>query len=319
MTKNLTRSEAAAWLRQNDRFCIVTHRKPDGDTIGTAAALCRGLRAMGKTAHVLENPEITERYRPLLAGLTCTESYSGATVVSVDLAAETMFPGTLGYLKDKVSLSIDHHGTNSGYAAATLVDPDAAACGEIIYDLLNILKVPMSRDIAQALYIAVSTDTGCFRFSNTTAHTLRTAAACLEAGIDAYTINKELFETVSLARLKLNGYMAQHLEVLNEGRVALCLLPLDVEHECGVTEDDMENVSNFARNVEGVKLAVTFRTELSGATKLSVRSAPGWNAAKVCAALGGGGHEAAAGARFDGTQAEARAKILEILKEQGYL
>lgn len=317
--KKLTRVETADWLSRNDRFCIVTHRRPDGDTLGSAAALCRGLRAMGKTAHILENPEITEKYRALHTGLTCTECYNGATVISVDVAAQSMFPGAFAYLKDRVRLAIDHHGTNSAYAELGLVDGSAAACGEIIYDLLSLLKAPMNREIAEAIYTAISTDTGCFRYSNTTARTLRVAAACLEAGADTYTINKRLFETNRLSRLKLDAYLAQHLELYRDGRIALCLLPLEVEHECGVTEDDMENVSNFARNIEGVELAVTFRTDLSGATKLSVRSAPGYDAAAVCAAMGGGGHVAAAGARLDCPQAEAREKVLQILKEQGYL
>lgn len=317
--KKLTRADTADWLRRNDRFCIITHRRPDGDTIGSAAALCRGLRAMGKTAHILENPEITEKYRFLHKGLTCTECYTGATVISVDVASETMFPQRLEYLKDQVELSIDHHGTNSDYARMGLVDAQAAACGEIICDLLNLLKVPMNQEIAEAIYVAVSTDTGCFRYSNTTAKTLRTAAACLEAGADSYGINMKLFETTRLARLKMNAYMAQNLELYRDGRIALCRIPLEAEYDCGVEEDDMENVSNFARNVEGVELAVTFRTEPAGATKLSVRSAPGYDAAAVCAAMGGGGHVAAAGARLDCSQSEAREKVLEVLKELGYL
>lgn len=317
--KRLTRAEAAAWLRGHDKFCIITHRRPDGDTIGSAAALCRGLRAMGKTAHILENPEITQRYRPLHAGLTCSECYAGATVVSVDTAAETMLPRPFLHLADKVELAIDHHGTNSGYARLGLVDPGSAACGELIFELLDLLQVPMNREIAEAVYIAVSTDTGCFRYSNTTAHTLRTAASCLEAGADTYRINMALFETNRLSRLKLNAYMAQNLELFKGGTIALCRIPLEVEQGFGVQEDDLENVSNFARNVEGVELAVTFRTDLTGATKLSVRSAPGYDAAAVCAAMGGGGHTAAAGARLECGQEEAREKVLEILKEQGYL
>lgn len=317
--KNLTRADAAAWLRSHDGYCIVTHRRPDGDTIGSAAALCLGLRAMGKTAHVLENPEITEKYRYLHAGMTCTEAYAGAVVISVDTAAETMFPLAFAHLRDRVELCIDHHGTNSGYAREGLVDADAAACGEIIFELLNLLKVPVSREIAERIYIAVSTDTGCFRYSNTTARTLRTAAACLEAGIDSYAINMKLFETTRLPRLKLDAYMAQNLELHKDGKIALCRIPLSLEHGLELQEDDMENVSNFARNIEGVELAVTFRTDLTGATKLSVRSAPGYDASAVCAALGGGGHKAAAGARVNCDQLEARDKVLEILKELNYL
>ena len=317
--KSLTRTETARWLLDRNEYCILTHRRPDGDTLGSAAALCRGLRAIGKTAHILENPEITEKYRSLHTGLTCTQAYSGATVISVDTAALTMFPREFSHLGDKVELLIDHHGTNSGYASAGLVEPETAACGEIIYELLQLLGVRMDQEIAQAVYTAVSTDTGCFRYANTTAHTLRVAAQCIDSGADTYRINKELFETSRLARLKLNAYLAQNLELYDEGRIALCLIPQEVEYETGVEEDDMENVSNFALNVEGVKLAVTLRTDMSGATKISCRSVPGYDSAAVCAALGGGGHTGAAGARVSCSQAEVRMKILEILTEQGYL
>lgn len=274
---------------------------------------------MGKTAHILENPELTEKYRALHAGMTCTQAYTGSTVISVDTAAETMFPLAFSHLTEKVELAIDHHGTNSGYAKLGLVEAEAAACGEIIYDLLNLLQVPLTREIAESIYVAVSTDTGCFRYSNTTARTLRTAAACLEAGVDSYSINMKLFETTRLPRLKLDAYMAQNLELHKEGKIALCRIPLSVEHELQLQEDDMENVSNFARNVEGVELAVTFRSDLTGATKLSVRSAPGYDASAVCAALGGGGHKAAAGARVNSDQLATREKVLEILKELNYL
>lgn len=317
--KVLTRTETADFLREKDRFCILTHRRPDGDTLGSAAALCRGLRALGKQAWVLENPEITEKYRSLHQGLTCRECPAEAVVVSVDVAAETLLNPGFAALLPRLELLIDHHGSNTGFARQGIVDPGSAACGELIYDILMELGVKMDRHMAEAVYTAISADTGCFRYSNTTAHTLRTAAACLESGADTYRINKALFETNTMSRLKMDAYLTQHLELLAGGTIALARIPAEVEAECGVGEDDMESVSNFARNVEGVQLAVTFRTDKTGATKLSVRSAPGYDASAVCAALGGGGHKAAAGARVACDQEQARERILKILTEQGYL
>lgn len=317
--KYLKRTDVCEFLRSHDNFCILTHRKPDGDTLGSAAALCRGLRQMGKTAHVLANPEVTPQYAFLSEGVCCDRCEEQMTVISVDVASENLFPRVFEPLIDRVALKIDHHGMGSDFAPMALVDSASAACGEIIFDLLRELGIAMDKPTAEAIYTAVATDTGCFRYSNTTAHTLQTAAACLEAGADTYPINKALFETTRLCRLKLDAYLAQHLEFFAEGKIALVLLPLEVERECGVGEDDMQNVSNFARNIEGVKLAVTFRTDKEGATKLSVRSAPGYNAAAVCAELGGGGHAAAAGAKIPENQFEAREKVLKILEKQGYL
>ena len=317
--KQLTRTDCADYLRSHDNFCILTHRKPDGDTLGSAAALCRGLRAMGKTAHVLRNPETTPQYAFLQEDVCCEACSEDRTVISVDVAADKLFPPAFAPLLPRIALKIDHHGAGSDFAPLALVDPGSAACGEIVWDLLRELGVSMDRATAEAVYTAVSTDTGCFRFSNTTAHTLHTAAACLEAGAQTYPINKALFETTRLCRLKIESYLADHLEFLEDGKLALALLPREVEQACGVTEDDLVNISNFARNIEGVMLAATFRTESDGATKISLRSAPGYNSAAVSAELGGGGHAAAAGVRIAADQAAAREKLLEILKKQGYL
>ncbi len=319
MMKELTRIEAADFFRSHDQYCILTHSRPDGDTLGSAAALCRGLRAMGKAAWILENPEMTDKYRHLHRGLTCDQCSADATVVSVDVAAEKLLNPDFAQLLPRLQLLIDHHGSNTRFAPQGIVDTGSAACGELIYDILVELGVTMDKASAEAVYTAITADTGCFRYSNTTAHTLRTAAACLESGADAYSINKALFETNRMSRLKMEAYLAQNLELLADGKIALVRIPLEVEHACGVNEDDMEGVANFARNVEGVCLAVTFRTDKTGATKLSIRSAPGYDASAVCAALGGGGHVAAAGAKVDCDQAQAREQILRILTEQGYL
>ena len=173
--------------------------------------------------------------------------------------------------------------------------------------------------MAEALYVAVSTDTGCFRYANTTARTLRVAAACLEAGAEAYSINRQLFETTRLPRLRLNAYLAEHLELLQAGKIALCLIPREIERETAVTEDDLEDISNFPRNVEGVDLAVTFRTLDDGATKISIRSAPCYDASHVAAALGGGGPRGAAGATLHAGQDAAREQVLQALRNLGIL
>lgn len=314
---NLTMNEAAQWFLSRDNYLIVTHRRPDGDTVGCSGALCRALRALGKTAHILENPQLTQNYAAHHQGLTCSAPPATSTVVTVDVAGREMLcKGAEGL---EIDFFIDHHGSNKGLAPQGLLRPEDAACGQIVYDLVRALGVPLDRPMAEALYVAVSTDTGCFRYSNTTAQTLRVAAACLEAGADVYPINQSLFETVTMARLRLNAYMAQHLELLREGRIALCRIPLEVERELGIREEDMENVSSFARNVEGVHMAATFRTTENGDTKLSLRSSPAYDVAQVAVALGGGGHKAAAGVTLHGNQALAREKLLAVLREQEIL
>lgn len=309
MTK-LTVSDAARWLLERDDFVILTHRRPDGDTIGSSAALCRGLRQLGKKAHILENGEVTQKYRHLHEGLTADTL--SQTVVSVDVAAVSL-------LTDEalpVQLRIDHHGTGESFAPLELLDATAASCGDIIYELLLEMGVTLDKAIAEALYTAVSTDTGCFRYANTNAHSYRVAAACAEAGGDLHTINQEIFDTNSLARLRLQGWIVDNIALYRGGKIAVCALPLEVERSLGLTEDDLENISGFPRSIEGVKMSATLRQTPDGLVKISVRAVPGYDAAAVCARLDGGGHKGAAGATVKMFLEEAADLIVLFMEEQ---
>ncbi len=191
--KALTLNEVAAWLLERDHYVILTHRRPDGDTIGSAVALCRGLRSLGKDARILDNPQFTPKFAPFLEGLTVEAVPQGSHILSVDIAAEGLLPFNAVDLADKIELLIDHHDRNSGFAEMGYVDPTAAACGEIILDLLTLMGVQPDKAIGEAVYVAVSTDTGCFRYSNTTAHTLMAAATCKNWGAETFTINRVFF------------------------------------------------------------------------------------------------------------------------------
>ena len=297
----LTRREAARWLKERDNFLIMTHKRPDGDTVGSAAALCLGLRKMGKTAHVLRNMEVTEKYIRLHEGLNKDCPETGDTLITVDVAAPNLLPDAVSHLARFVKLRIDHHGSDTPFAPLDLVDAGAGACGEIIWDLLRELEVPLDQKIANALYIAVSTDTGGFRYANTTAHSFLTAAACAEAGGDIHSINQSLFDTNSFAKLRLQGWMVENIRFLGDGALAVCPLPREVERRLGVTEDDMESISGFPRSIEGVRMAATLRELPDGKIKVSIRALPGFDAAAVCRKFGGGGHKGAAGATLDTT------------------
>ena len=292
---SLTRSECAEFLRRHDGYVILIHRRPDGDTVGSAAVLCRGLRAMGKTAHIIGNSEVTARYLPLLSGLTKAWPEAGDTLVSVDVASEKMLPDAFRVLAGEITLRIDHHGSADSFTAFELVDSGSASCGEIIFDLLTTLGVKLDKAMAEALYTAVSTDTGCFRYANTTAHSLRTAAACAEAGGDLFSINQVLFDTNSFRKLKIQSWITEHTEFLAGGRIAVCALPKAVETEIGADEDDLDGISGFPRSIEGVKIAALLREIPGGAVKASLRAVPGYDAAAICAQFGGGGHKGAAG------------------------
>ena len=170
-----------------------------------------------------------------------------------------------------------------------------AACAEIIWELLADLDVEMDAAIAEAIYVGTATDTGCFRFANTTAHTFDVAADCAAAGANVFDWNRRLFETNSLAKLRLQGWVAEHTKLFCDGKLAVCALPKSVEEELGVDEDDLGNLSSFIRTIEGVCMAALLRQSDESNTKVSVRAIPGYDAAAVCAMFEGGGHAGAAG------------------------
>ena len=294
--KILTRADAARFLLEHDHFAILSHRRPDGDTVGCSAALCRGRRQLGKTAHVLVNKEVTPRFAWLHEGLTKPWVEEGDTIVSVDVASPEMLPADFRSLLGKIALRIDHHSSATSFTEQELVDGDSASCAEVVWDVLELMGVKADRALAEAVYVGVSTDTGCFRFSNTTAHTFSVAALCTRAGARIYELNQELFETNTLERLKMQAWIVEHLELLRGGEMAICAIPRAVEEEIGVNEDDMDNISNFPRTVAGVRMAATLRETGDGETKLSVRAVPGCDATAVTVRFGGGGHKGAAGA-----------------------
>lgn len=315
--KSLTRNETARFLLEHDNYLILSHRRPDGDTTGSSAALCLGLRQLGKTAFVLENKEVSERFSWLHQGLTKSEAVGDETIVSTDVASPSMLPASFQSLLGKIALRIDHHGSATSFTDQELVDAHSASCAELIWDVLSQMNVKADRTIAEAVYVGTSTDTGCFRYANTTAHTFETAAMCAAAGARVYELNQELFETNTLARLKMQGWIVDHMKMLSDGKMAICAIPRGVEEELGVTPDDMDNISSFPRTVAGVCVAATLRETAEGEAKLSVRAVPGFDASKVTEKFGGGGHKGAAGASLKMPLAEAALAVEKAMLELG--
>ena len=311
----MTYTEAAELLRRQDSILILTHRRPDGDTIGCAVGLCAALRELGKTAWLLPNADATALFTPYLEGYLAPDGFSPAFVVSVDIAGRGLFPENARcWLEKGVDLAIDHHGSNEGFGKENCVDPGRAACGELIYDIIRQWG-PVSPAAALPLYLAVSTDTGCFVYSNTTPDTHRVAAALMDTGIDYRRVNKRHFRTKSFKRLRLESMITQDMELFDNGTIAIAAVSLDMMNALDAREEDAEDIAAFAGQVEGVETAVTIRELRPGECKLSVRTAAGLNASAVCALLGGGGHAAAAGCSVAGSVADAKTAILAAIRQ----
>ena len=313
----MTRTDCAAFFREHDYFCILTHDAPDGDTLGSAATLCRGLREFGKTAFILENPEVPKHLAYLCEGLTVEAPMENATVVSVDVAAPHMLVKNPNLDASKLILRIDHHGRSTSFAPLELVDATSASCAEIIYDILVELGVQMTSEIAIPLYTGLSTDTGCFRFANTNAHTYTTAAACAATGANLQPITQALFDTISLNKLRVQAWVTENTRFLAEGKAALCAMPAGLAAQLGVAEEEVGGMSGFIRSIEGVCLAATLREDNeAGKIFISVRAVPGYDAAVVCEKFGGGGHKGAGGGSTTMSLAEAEEKMAQALLEQ---
>lgn len=306
--------QAAQFLRERDGFLILTHRRPDGDTVGCSIALCRALRKLGKTAWVLPNPDATALFDPYWGDALAPEGFRPDTVVSTDIASESLFPPNAEAYKGGVDLCLDHHPSNAGFAQYSCVESDKAACGELIYRIVT-QWFPVDSSMALPLYLAVSTDTGCFVYSNTTPHTHRVAAELMATGIDYAGVNKRHFRTKSYTRLQLESRMVETMDLHDGGKTAIAAISLRDMADFSATEEDVEDIAAVVGQLSGVHTAVTIRELKPGECKLSVRTAADLDASKVCGLRGGGGHAAAAGCTIYGSVADAKSAILGAIRQ----
>ncbi|HIV68706.1 MAG TPA: bifunctional oligoribonuclease/PAP phosphatase NrnA [Candidatus Butyricicoccus stercorigallinarum] len=306
-----TVARAAAVLRSAEDILILTHRRPDGDTVGSANALCLALRKLGKKAFLAPNSEITRRYVRLLAPYAPYEGFAPRFVVTVDCADRTMIPADMAQYAQHIDLVIDHHRSNEGFGAENLVMGQRASCAEIVCDVIEEMGVALDSSIAEGIYIGASTDTGCFKFSNTTANTHRVAAKCLDAGVDGGEINRALFETKSRARYEIEGMLFSSMRFYRDGKIAVALITREARQKTGADWDDLDAIAGVPRQIEGVEVGLTLTELENGDTKVSVRTTKEVDASAICALVGGGGHLRAAGATLHCDSAEAIRRMIE--------
>jgi len=301
-------------LKEKDNIEILTHHYPDGDTLGSAYALCLMLQTMGKNARVITSGTPAQKYDFLKNGVI-EQEFEREFVVSVDVAAPSLLGENQAEYEGIIDLCIDHHRINSIVAKEKFVDADSASASEIIFRLSKAMEIALTADMAACIYTGVSTDTGCFRYSNTTPETLRIAAELMEITPDWHRINTVMFEMKSKEKLRLERMVYRTLEYFCDGKGALIYTTLEMQEEAGVPDGELEGLASIPRQIEGVLLGITMKEKEKGIYKVSVRTNENVNAAEFCALFGGGGHNAAAGCTVEGTLEEAKEKLIKAAQE----
>lgn len=308
----MTFKECAELLKKHDNFLLLTHRNPDGDTVGSAGALCSALRRIGKTAYLMPNAGMTANLSGYISAFLAPEGYVAEYVIAVDIAAEGLLtPGFDG----AVQLCIDHHPSNSRYAQELLLCEERSSCGEIVLEVIKALRGTVTKGEATLLYMALSTDNGCFKYSNTNAAAFRAAAELLRYGANNTEINTRFFRKVSPARLKLEGLIYSSLAYYRGGQIAVAEITLDMLAQSGASEEDMDDIASLAGRAEGCELSITIREQKDGTCRLSLRSTDKVNSGDICAVFGGGGHALAAGCTISGTPERVCSMLLDVIDE----
>lgn len=252
-------------LLERDNFNIFLHASPDGDTVGSGFALCTALRRLGKKANVLCSDEIPKSYSFITDGYVSWD-FEPETLVSVDVADAKLL-GKYEQKGSEILLSVDHHGLNREFAKYTFVDASAAANCENILKLLKAINVEIDSYIAACIYTGISTDTGCFKYSNTSPESHIMAAEMMGYGIDFSEINRIMFDTKTRGRMKIEGRLMEQMKFFFDGKAAFIAVTEQMKKEAGVSDDDLEGITSMPRKVEGVLVGVTFREKETAFSK----------------------------------------------------
>ena len=316
----------AAQLKPGQRICITTHVNPDGDGLGSEAGLVHLLKARGIDA-VVTNPSPTpDRFHFLFRDLPGVERTHEAVKelrrADLILVLDISDVGRLGMLTQTVLergvpvACVDHH-VSAGHLpdGPRYVDPDASATGELIFQLAQGNGWPLTRLAARALYVAILTDTGAFRFSNTRPAVLRTAAALLETGLDPEQIYLDVYANAPEGRARLLAETLQTLVVEPEFGLAWVTVPPGALERLGVTADDLDGIVEVPRSIAGVRMALLFREIAAGRVKVSLRSVGMVDVAAFSRPYGGGGHTKASGLSLEGSIAEVQTTVLAAARQ----
>jgi len=312
-------ADVVAALEGCTTVLISVHRNPDGDALGSQLGLLRALELLGKKAAAHNLDPVPEIYRFLpgagriTSGRKVEGTYDAFLVLDADPPRTGLFNGNY---PGRTLINIDHHVTNPREWPLTWLDGSATATGEMVYRLIRQLAVPLDRDLALCLYTAIFTDTGSFRYSNTTPESMRIAATLIEAGADPWLVTENVYESFAYSRLRLLGHVLAGLERTADGRCAWVVVTDDLYRTTGTSAEDTDNFVNFVRAAKGVEVAILFRQTGPEQYKVSLRSKGRVDLLELARSWGGGGHRNAAGGVLDGTYAAVRDRVIAAAEQQ---
>ena len=305
-------SEIIDIFEKHDRFLILTHKSPDGDTLGSGFALCYFLRDMGKQANVVNSDGFPDRYDFMYVDYT-EQDFEPEYIIAVDVADPTLLgSGLLKYQQEgAVDLCIDHHISNKHFAKLTHVEGGIAAAAQILYCIFKHSGRKITDIIAKCLYTGIATDTGCFKYENTTPSTHIAAAELMAYDIDFANVNRRMFDVKSKGRIMIEQIVTGRMEYYLNDRCAMIAITRELMQSCGVAEAEFDGLASIPLSAEGVVLGITIKQRHTNVYKISVRTTDEMDASVFCGFFGGGGHIRAAGCEIHGTLEEVKAQLLE--------
>ncbi|MCG7376882.1 bifunctional oligoribonuclease/PAP phosphatase NrnA [Paenibacillus sp. ACRSA] len=311
------------FLLEHDDYLVVSHVQPDGDAVSSTVTVGWLLSCLGKTFTMINEGEIPGRMRFLWGAddiVNMTEQPPARkfkAVICVDCADFARVGLTRHYFEeDAVILNIDHHPTNNAYGTVNIIKSDAAATAEILFDLVSLFPVTLNKDAATAIYTGLLTDTGGFRYANTSPNVMTTASKLLEHGVDGPYLAQTLLEQVTLSQVRILNQALNSLQMTDDGKIAWVVVTPEDMITCGAANEDLEGIVNYPRNIQGVEVGIFFKVINDSAVKVSLRSAGKVDVAELAQTFGGGGHVLAAGCRLEGTLEDIVAKVLKQVNAQ---
>lgn len=313
-------SDAAGIIRNSQSILVMAHVNPDGDSIGCMLAVGSAMEQLDKQVILLSPDGVTDTYKFLPGNENIVKSVSDDSIFDLCIVVDCENLERVGSASQYLSrcrkiMEIDHHPGTNRSEGVNVLDPEAASSGDIVYKLLRELDVRITLEIAECLMTAIVTDTGSFKFSNVKPDTLRIAADLLEAGASTGIISQKVYDTRSLASVKLLGIAISNIKMVANGRVAWSYVSRDNLAETGALDSDTEGIVNYTRSIKGVFVGILFNEAPNNITRVSFRARDGYDISQIARKFGGGGHKAASGATIEKPLNEAIQMVLDAVEQ----